>query len=82
MEAVRNLHLELKIKNNSLEKNEFEVKDVKDYLYGLGGGFKQLMLEVTSACNFRCKYCTYSDYYETTRSHGTEKMDFKTAKKQ
>lgn len=39
------------------------------------------MLEVSSACNFRCKYCTYSEYYESTRCHGTENMSFSVAKK-
>jgi uncharacterized protein len=25
---------------------------------------KQLVFEVTDACNLRCKYCAYSDFYE------------------
>lgn len=81
MEAIQKIHTELNLKNSNLEKNEFGIEDVKDYLYGLGEGFKQLMLEVSSACNFRCKYCTYSEYYESTRCHGTENMSFSVAKK-
>lgn len=81
IEHIKKLHVDLKIQNKPGDKLEFCADDVKDYLYGLGEGFKQLMLEVTSACNFRCKYCTYSDYYESTRTHGTDFMDFDTAKK-
>lgn len=54
---------------------------LKKYLFTDGNGFKQLILEVTSACNFRCKYCVYSENYLYTREHGSEMMSFETAKK-
>jgi len=56
-------------------------KNLKKYLYTDGNGFKQLILEITSGCNFRCKYCIYSEFYPYTRSHGKEMMMFETAKK-
>lgn len=46
-----------------------------------GSGFRELILETSQACNFRCKYCCYSDHYQNTRSHGNKLMDFETAKK-
>lgn len=55
--------------------------DIQKFLFNEANGFRQLILEVTTACNFRCKYCTYSDYYEFTRAHGTRYMNFEIAKK-
>lgn len=51
-------------------------QDVKHYLYAEGNGYKQLIIEVTESCNFRCRYCIYSDYYPHTRGHGKEHMPF------
>ena len=51
-------------------KLDITIGDIKFALYNLGIGFKQLLLEVTSICNFRCKYCTYSNHYKHTRAHG------------
>ncbi len=55
------------------------ISDLKRYL--LKHGLSQLILTVTEDCNFRCKYCVYSDAYEYTRSHSNKYMDFTTAKK-
>ena len=41
-----------------------EPEDVQDYLLNRANGFKQLILEVTTKCNFRCRYCCYSDFYK------------------
>jgi uncharacterized protein len=43
--------------------------------------FNQLTLEMTSACNFRCKYCVYGEHYPETRTFSSHKMDFITAQK-
>lgn len=59
--------------------NKLNQIDIKNYL--LQSGFKQMTLCITEDCNFRCKYCVYSDSYEETRNHSTNYMDFKTAKK-
>lgn len=53
-------------------------EDIRHYLYDEGNGCRQLILEVTEACNLRCKYCIYSDHYAHTRSHGTVSMSFET----
>lgn len=34
----------------------------------------QIILEVTSRCNQRCKYCTFSGRYSYSRQHGEEDM--------
>lgn len=44
-------------------------------------GFRELILEVSRACNFRCRYCCYGEHYKHTRDHGTELMSYETAKK-
>lgn len=62
-------------------KLDITIGDIKFALYNLGIGFKQLLLEVTSICNFRCKYCTYSNHYKHTRAHGEKNMDFAIAKR-
>jgi uncharacterized protein len=41
----------------------------------------QLILEVTEACNLRCRYCTYSDYYPGNRSWSDLSMGWERAKK-
>ncbi len=76
----KHLHLRSLCLNSSSSK-DFNANDIKSYLYDRAEGFKQLFLEVTSMCNFRCKYCTYSEYYDKTRSHGSEMMSFYVAKK-
>lgn len=50
------------------------------YLYDSANGFKQLLIETTSQCNLRCKYCVYSDHYQYTKTYANNYMDFKTAK--
>ena len=42
---------------------------------------KQLTLEVTQACNFRCKYCVYSGEYQYHRTHKEKMMPFEIAQK-
>ncbi len=53
------------------------VKSLKKYLYR--NGFNELILEVTTSCNLRCKYCVFSGNYDGQRNHGSEKMELETA---
>ena len=46
----------------------------------LDQGVHQVVLEVTTACNLRCSYCTYSGHYPTQRQHGVENMPLSTAR--
>ncbi len=41
----------------------------------------QLVFEVTDACNLRCKYCGYADFYEGYDKRENLKFPFKRAKK-
>lgn len=43
-------------------------------------GFRELILEMSMACNFRCRYCCYGEHYQNTRNHGKELMCYETAK--
>ncbi|HDH03919.1 MAG TPA: radical SAM protein, partial [Candidatus Campbellbacteria bacterium] len=42
---------------------------------------KQLSLNVTEICNFRCDYCVYSDHYKKTRNHSLKRMPWDIAKR-
>ena len=46
-----------------MESDSFLKIDKKTVLYQLVH-LKQLVFEVTDACNLRCKYCAFSDLYE------------------
>lgn len=66
---------------NSNNKEIFANQEViNEYLYIGANGFKQLLIETTSQCNLRCKYCVYSDHYEYTKSYDDSFMNFETAK--
>ena len=41
----------------------------------------QIILEVTDSCNFRCKYCVYSEYNAKQRSHGKNFMSLNDAQR-
>lgn len=41
---------------------------------------KQLVFEVTSSCNLKCKYCGYGELYNTRRDHTGRHMSFTIAK--
>lgn len=70
----------IKNKNHNQEINQdITTSNIREYL--LRTGYSQLILGVTEACNFRCKYCAYSDNYEYSRNHSENYMDFKIAKK-
>lgn len=55
--------------------------DVEDYCVGQGHGFRQLILNVTDECNFRCRYCCFSDHYHLTRGYSGHSMSKETAEK-
>lgn len=65
---------------NSDLLEQLQQKDVT-YVYNLSGhnvlnsliNLKQLTFEVTDACNLKCKYCGYGDFYET---HEKERISF------
>ncbi|MDR1092323.1 MAG: hypothetical protein LBL79_14740 [Prevotella sp.] len=58
---------------------EITAGNIKSFIEN--NSFNQLTLEMTAACNFRCKYCVYGEHYPETRMYSSRKMDFITAKK-
>lgn len=84
-----NSELEEEIKKE-LIPNEINEKEIIDRLrreltdieieYELGT-VRNLTLNITEACNFRCGYCAFSGIYENRRVHNNKKMDLNTAKK-
>ncbi len=54
------------------DSNEKTIEEIKHNIKSLG-------LEVTTHCNFRCKYCIYSENYCNFRSHEDQNMDWTTA---
>ncbi len=58
---------------------DISVNSIKPFL--LKYGLRELILNITEDCNFRCKYCSYSDYYEYTRGYSKKHMNFNTAKR-
>lgn len=71
-----------KIRPNEQEPNrsyKINVSDVRTFLFR--SGFTQLTLSVTEDCNFKCKYCAFSDFYEYTRGQSNKYMNSDTAKK-
>lgn len=46
----------------------------------LRNGADLMTLEMTDACNLRCKYCIFSGDYPHSRAHGQHKMSFAVAK--
>lgn len=55
-----------------------KIRDL-DIKYNLTN-LKQLVFEVTDACNLRCKYCAYADLYEGYDQRENLKLPFKKAK--
>ena len=83
-DIFRNKYFKLLNSKKTVSSNKFrsvKPEDVRDYLINRANGFKQLILEVTTKCNFRCKYCCYSDFYKDNRTHGLTNMSWETAKK-
>ncbi|MCB2362189.1 radical SAM protein [Clostridium estertheticum] len=64
-----------------VKKEQVTEEKLLKYLFDEAQGFKQLVLETTSSCNLRCKYCIYSDQYPTYKTYENKYMSFDLAKK-
>jgi uncharacterized protein len=62
-----------------IHSKQFIAIDKKMILYHLIH-LKQLVFEVTDACNLRWKYCAYSDLYEGYDLRENKYLSFKKAK--
>lgn len=63
--------------NRNIYKKELIAEDVRHYI--LRNGLKELLLECTTSCNLRCKYCIFSGNYIDQRDHGTAFLNEDTA---
>lgn len=52
----------------------------KDNIINKLSNLKQVLFEVTDACNLNCKYCGYGDLYGNFDKRENRKLDFSTAK--
>lgn len=68
-----------KLKLMKSNHSSYSEDNIKKHI--LRNGLRNLLLNVTEDCNFRCHYCAFSGSYEDRRSHSTKYMKFKTAKK-
>lgn len=53
--------------------------EIKEYLFK--NGFHELLIEITTGCNLRCKYCVFSGNYKSQRVHGNKMLSIEDAKK-
>ncbi|WP_025690429.1 radical SAM protein [Paenibacillus zanthoxyli] len=79
--AISEKYLKLTTDRRLISHNQKTVspEEVKEYLCKEANGFKQLLLETTSFCNLRCKYCIYSDHYQYMKTYENKHMDFSVA---
>lgn len=61
------------------EDEEINEENIKRRIYE--SALQQLTLEVTTACNFRCRYCIFGGNYKLMRPHENENMKWETAKR-
>ncbi|MDR9793743.1 MAG: hypothetical protein C6W54_03380 [Bacillaceae bacterium] len=72
-----------KIVKYNLFQSDFQLPKITEQFIKeklLTEGISHLCLIVTDACNFRCKYCIYSDHYFYSKNFSNKCMDFQTAK--
>lgn len=63
-------------KQSAMANRPFTSEMVKHELANL----RQVVFEVTDACNLKCKYCGYGEFYEDYDNRNNRFMDFNTAK--
>ena len=62
-----------------IEKLQVELSDeeIEDQICSL----RNITLNISEQCNFRCRYCSFSGIYEVGHIHNAKKMTLKTAQK-
>lgn len=80
-ESISQNYIEKIGKYEKPEVKNIKSKDVENFLVAEGNGFKQLIIELTTQCNLRCKYCCYSEYYQYSRGYFNSYITFETVKK-
>ena len=57
----------------------FSVPTREEYQELVEGHCRQIVLELTEACNLRCEYCIYSEHHRNFRGYSGKCMTFETA---
>lgn len=73
------MELFLKHRTNPLPHRESVLN--RDHILSHLRKLNQIILEVTQSCNLQCRYCTFSDHYQTFRMPSQQVMSFETAQK-
>lgn len=64
---------------NAIDSGNLNDENIEKYI--LKNGLKEFLLEVTTGCNLRCKYCVYSQNYSYNRNHGNKLLSYEQALK-
>lgn len=64
---------------DSIDSYELNEDKIKNYIFK--NGLKEFLLEVTTGCNLRCKYCVFSQNYSNNRDHGNKLLSYEQALK-
>jgi uncharacterized protein len=67
-----------KIVKYNLFQSDFQLPKITEQFIKeklLTEGISHLCLIVTDACNFRCKYCIYSDHYFYSKIFSNKRME-------
>lgn len=67
------------VKNDNYFENKYVTPEEVEHFLATDG-YTQLILSISYACNFRCKYCYYGDYYPESREHQGILMSWDVAK--
>lgn len=65
--------------NKKYDSKDYKIQDIEKYIMRFG--LREMILEVTNSCNFRCKYCIFSKYYPNHSKLQNKNMPFETAQK-
>lgn len=71
------------------EENLFKCPEEQAFLYPsleefheiMESSCEQIIIELTDACNLRCKYCIYNEHHPQFRGFGNKNISFETAQK-
>lgn len=64
---------------DSIDSYKLNEDKVKKHIFK--NGLKEFLLEVTTECNMRCKYCVFSQNYSNNRDHGNKLLSYEQALK-
>ena len=74
--------IELQNKYHLFMRDETQVINPEEFINSrIKKGCRQLIIELTQSCNFRCKYCVFSECYSEMRTFTNKKAEWNIIKK-